>query len=109
MIRHKKLKGQSMTDCPLPKKSVFFDGNGALLTNLDTGLTTQTLFFVHDNSFSILEFINFNRTDIDTLATANTLVNVNGNRITHDQPPIFSDSLASASRIVDPYTRKKSL
>jgi hypothetical protein len=71
------------------KDLVFFDSDRALLADFDAGLTTETFFFVHRDGLAILKFVNFNGTDIHTLATTDTFFAVDDNRITHDQPPKF--------------------
>jgi hypothetical protein len=74
----------------LPQKYlVLFDGEGGLLANFDTGFAAKTLFFIDNHGLAILKLVHFNRTNIHALATSDALVDVNGNRITHDQPPKF--------------------
>jgi hypothetical protein len=71
------------------KDLIFFDSDRALFANFNAGLTTETFFFVHRDSLAILKFVNFNGTDVYTLATSDALLAVDDNRITHDQPPKF--------------------
>jgi hypothetical protein len=71
------------------KDLVLFDGEGSLLANFDTGFATETLFFIDNHGLAILKLIHFNRANIHALATTDALVDVDGNRITHDQPPKF--------------------
>jgi hypothetical protein len=73
----------------IKKDLVFFDGDGVLLTNFDAGFATETFLFVHRDGLAILKFVHFNGANIHTLATTDAFVVVDGNRITHDQPPKF--------------------
>jgi hypothetical protein len=82
------VNGRPRQDLP-QKDLIFFDGEGSLLANFDTGFATKTLFFIDNHGLAILKLIHFNRANIHTLATTDTLVDVDGNRITHDQPPKF--------------------
>jgi hypothetical protein len=90
------------------KDLVFFDGESALLADFDAGFAAQTFFFVHCHGLAILKFINFNRTNIHAFAITSAFVDIDGNRITHDQPPKFLKIPAYASWIRDPYTPSKS-
>jgi hypothetical protein len=57
-----------------------FYGDGALFTNFDTALATQTLFAVDDCGFTILHLEHFDRTDINALLAARAFVFIH-NRI----------------------------
>ena len=43
---------------------VFFDSDGALLTDFHAGLTAQTLFLVHGDRLAALQLVDLDRTDI---------------------------------------------
>jgi hypothetical protein len=92
-VRSTKFDVQEVNGRPrqgLPQKDlIFFDGESGLLANFDAGFTTKAFFFINNHGLAVLKLIDFNRTDIHALATTDTFVDVDGNRITHDQPPKF--------------------
>jgi hypothetical protein len=94
---------------PQKKELVFLDGDGTLIANFDAGFTTQAFFFVHNHGLAALKLVNFDGADIHAFAITDTLVDIYGNRITHDLPPKFFEIPAIASWLRDTYTRSKKL
>jgi hypothetical protein len=74
---------------PPQKKLVFFDGDCALLADLDAGFAAQTFLFIHSHGLATLKLINLNGTDIHAFAITSAFAVIDGNRITHDLPPKF--------------------
>jgi hypothetical protein len=66
----------------------FLDREGVGFTDLDARFTAQALFLIHGNGLSVLKFIDLNRANIDALAVARTLVDINSNLPTHFLPPV---------------------